>query len=293
MRGPVLDREEYIEQEYFFRAFRQRLEEGVPSQEILKTIQEEILATTRLPMAIDFLRAEVLHNGRTSDAMSRLPHYFAPFQAFVMSRAEDEESKFEQLTALKILESEAAYRAKGTTMPGLFVFQFECIARNRLGYTAGLKSMSLDPLCTDDWSTWIMRLQNDLGGRELAEIVYVASQHFQNRRTSRVSTFASPGSSGTPTTTEPKALFGDQEGRIARANVGRDPLYFFAALQRQLGYPAVPRSVSADTTEKLPGFLESRLQKIEQRLKLVEMESKGGIDLTKFYKAPDSPSEVV
>jgi hypothetical protein len=35
MRGPVLDREEYIEQEYFFRVYRERLLENVPSQEIL------------------------------------------------------------------------------------------------------------------------------------------------------------------------------------------------------------------------------------------------------------------
>ena len=53
MRPPILDREEYIEQAYFFRVYRERLQENVPSQEILQTIQEEILATTRLPMAID------------------------------------------------------------------------------------------------------------------------------------------------------------------------------------------------------------------------------------------------
>lgn len=287
MRGPVLDREEYIEQEYFFRAFRERLEANVPSQEILKTIQEEILATTRLPMAIDFMRAEILHSGRISDAMSRLAHYFAPFQAFVFSRAEDDESRFEQITALKILEGEAAYRARGASMPGLFVFQFECIARNRLGYAEGLRAMALDPAYNDDWSAWILRLQNDLGGRELAEIVYVASQHFQNRRTSR----AAPAATGEPAdTTQPPALFGDQEGRIARANIGRDPLYFFAALQRQLDYPSVPRSLTVDATEKLPGFLEARLLKIEQRMKLLEMETKGGIDLSKFYKAPDAVS---
>ena len=74
MRAPILDREEYIEQAYFFRVYRERLQENVPSQEILQTIQEEILATTRLPMAIDFLRTEILHSGRISDAMQRLPH---------------------------------------------------------------------------------------------------------------------------------------------------------------------------------------------------------------------------
>lgn len=291
MRGPVLDREEYIEQEYFFRVYRERLMENVPSQEILKTIAEEILATTRLPMAIDFMRSEILHSGKISTAMFRLPHYFAPFQAYVISRAEEDESRFEQLTALRILESEARYRSAGASMPGLFIFQLECIARNRLGYGEGLKMMAADPLYSEDWGRWITRLAGSLGERELAEIVYGASQHFINRR----ATTRSPGGAAAPKTDEsasvavPTALFGDQEGRIARANIGRDPLYFFAALQRQLSYPAVPRSnqAEADESRKLPPFLEARLNKIEQRLKITEMEAKGGIDLTRFYKQPD------
>ena len=90
MSTVMLDREEYVEQQYFFRIYRERLQQNVPSQEILQTIQEEILATTRLPLAIDFLRTEILHTGRISDAMARLTHYFTPFQAFVMSRAEDD-----------------------------------------------------------------------------------------------------------------------------------------------------------------------------------------------------------
>ncbi len=292
MRGPVLDREEYIEQEYFFLAYRDRLMENLPSQEILQTIQEEILATTRLPMAIDFMRTEIMHSGRISDAMSRLPHYFAPFQAFVISRAEDDESRFEQLTALKILESEARYRAHNPTSAGLFVYQLECLARNRLGYSEGLKAMSADPLYTDDWTRWILRLQNELGGLELAEIIYRASEHFQNRRTTRSAMNPQPVSDDAHLKTDLRtsvsaALFGDQEGRIARANIGRDPLYFFSALQRQLDYPAVPRSAHAEESEKLPSFLEARLNKIEQRLKLTEMEAKGGIDLSRYYKKPD------
>jgi len=290
MRGPVLDREEYIEQEYFFRVYRERLLENVPSQEILKTISEEILATTRLPMAIDFMRAEILHSGKISTAMFRLPHYFAPFQAFVISRAEEDESRFEQLTALKILESEARYRSAGASMPGLFIFQLECIARNRLGYTEGLKQMSGDPWYSEEWSQWIMRLAASLGERELSEIVYLSSQHFLNRRNSTRSPSAAPAQpQDSAPAPAPTALFGDQEGRIARANIGRDPLYFFAALQRQLSYPAVPRSMQAETEEnkKLPPILEARLNKIEQRLKINEMEVKGGLDLTRFYKQPD------
>ena len=285
MRPPILDREEYIEQAYFFRIYRERLQENVPSQEILQAIQEEILATTRLPMAIDFLRTEILHSGRISDAMQRLPHYFAAFQTFVIQRAEDDESRFEQVIALRILESEAAYRARNPTPSGMFVYQFECIARNRLGYAEGLRAIAMDPLYSDDWTRWIVRLSNDLGGKELAEVVYLASRYFHNRRTTR-STQKTVESEGNAAPA-PAVLFGDQEGRIAKANIGRDPLFFFAALQRQLDYPPVPRSQRDDDIQKLPAFLEARLNKLEQRLKIVEMESKGGIDLKQFYRNPD------
>ncbi len=284
MRPPILDREEYIEQAYFFRVFRERLQENVPSQEVLQTIQEEILATTRLPMAIDFLRTEILHSGRISDAMHRLPHYFAPFQTYVIQRAEDDESRFEQIVALQILESEAAYRARNASPSGMFVYQFECIARNRLGYTEGLKAMAMDPLYSDEWTRWIVKLSNELGSKELAEVVYLASQHFYNRRTSQSSNKAAP----VAPVNAPVMLFGDQEGRIAKANIGRDPLFFFAALQRQLDYPVVPRSPKADAYQKLDPVLEARFNKLEQRLKIVEMETKGGIDLKQFYKTSDS-----
>jgi hypothetical protein len=288
MRAPILDREEYIEQAYFFRVFRERLQDNVPSQEILQTIQEEILATTRLPMAIDFLRTEILHSGRISDAMHRLPHYFAPFQTYVIQRAEDDESRFEQVVALQILESEAAYRARNASPSGMFVYQFECIARNRLGYSEGLKAMAMDPLYSDEWTRWIVRLSNELGSKELAEVVYLASQHFYNRRSTQSSNKANPAAPANATV----MLFGDQEGRIAKANIGRDPLFFFAALQRQLDYPIVPRSQKADDHQKLAPALEARFNKLEQRLKIVEMETKGGIDLKQFYKTPDSVDDL-
>ncbi|MCA9048037.1 MAG: hypothetical protein KDA89_04880, partial [Planctomycetaceae bacterium] len=269
-----MPREEYIEQAYFFRVYRERLEDRMPSQEILKTVHEEILSTTRLPMAIDFLRAEILHSGRISDAMKRLPHYFAPFQTFVIGRAEDELAKFDLVTALLILEREAHYRAEGATMPGVFVYQLECVARNRLGYVDGIPAIAGDPCFDERWKRWIMTLRQRLGAKELSELVYHASAHFAARRIGRSSvppgspttvtdcsasnrssaektavegvsdsTSASAGSADADqTAAESAPLFGDPEGRIARANIGRDPLYFFAALQRQLGYPEVPLS---------------------------------------------------
>ena len=87
MTASLLSREEYIEQAYFFRVFRERLQENVPAQEVLSSVREEILATTRLPMAIDFLLGELRHKGRLSEGMFLLPHYFSQFQSFVVSKA--------------------------------------------------------------------------------------------------------------------------------------------------------------------------------------------------------------
>ena len=48
--GSILDREEYIEQAYFFRVLRERLATNMPTQDVLSRIDEEILSTTRLPV---------------------------------------------------------------------------------------------------------------------------------------------------------------------------------------------------------------------------------------------------
>ena len=70
----VLDREEYIEQAYFFHAFRERVLDGMPAQEVLSRIGEELLSTTRLPMAIWFLTSEIKVRGLMGPAMARIGH---------------------------------------------------------------------------------------------------------------------------------------------------------------------------------------------------------------------------
>lgn len=282
--GP-LDREEYIEQAYFFRVFHERLEENLPAQEILQDLREEILATTKLPLALDVLRSELLHAGRIGHGMTHLAHYFAPFQAFVMNRAEEDRSKFDQRTALQILEREARYRAEGPSPAGLFVFQFECLARNRLGYHDGIAAIAADPCYDADWRDWILKTRSQLGSIDFADLIYFRSEAYveERRRTS--------GNEYQPSV---RILFGRQEGRIARANRSKDPLYLFAALQRQLGYPAVPRARSLRDLQ-LPPHLEQRLQRLEKRLQLLEAESKGKLDLSEFYMNPppfgDDPAQ--
>jgi hypothetical protein len=82
-------------------------------------------------------------------------------------------------------------------------------------------------------------------------------------------------------------LFGEKEGKIAKASRGRDPLFLFAALQRQLNYPEVPRSVVRDETSTKLEQMQTKVRELDARLKLLESETRGGpIDWTQFGK-PD------
>src|SRR5436190_5159591 len=92
--GAVLDREEYVEQAYFFRVFRERVTANMAAQEILDQVHQEILSTTRLPLAIQFLATELKHSGLLASGFTRLPHYFTAFQAFVIRQAEEEGLRF-------------------------------------------------------------------------------------------------------------------------------------------------------------------------------------------------------
>ena len=75
----ALPREEYVEQAHLFEVLAARMRENMPAQEILESVREEILVTTKLPMAVDFMLAELRHLGAFATAMERLPHYFTPF----------------------------------------------------------------------------------------------------------------------------------------------------------------------------------------------------------------------
>ncbi len=278
MVSPLLDREEYIEQAYFFRIYRERLEDSLPSQEILASIVEEVLATTKLPMALDFLKGEILLTGKISEGMARLSHYFTPFQTFVISKAEEDKSRFDQRIALLVLEREAEYMAGTPTPAGLFIYQFECISRNRLGYDAGMTEVAADPLYDENWRKWIMKARLRLGVTDFADMIYFRSEHYveEQRRSTRNPNIQPPF----------PILFGAQEGRIAKANRGKDPLFMFAALQRQLGHPAVPRATPKSQRPVIHPALEERLQRLEKRLQLVEMETKGHLDISQFLARP-------
>lgn len=277
---PMLDREEYIEQAYFFQTFRERLLDGVPAQEILARIGEELLSTTRLPLAVSYMHSEAKLSGLVGPAMAKLGHYFAPFQTFVINRAEEEQGRFTMDQALLILEREARYRAESPDPAGLFVYQFESLSRNRLGYGPGLEAMASDPSYNDDWRQYIITLRYRLGDVDFADLIFIRSSYFVTERRRRLQ----------DPDYQPRfpTLFGEKEGKIARANRGRDPLYLFSALQRQLGYPEVPRPRRPDELEARVALLELKVKELENRLKIAESESQGGsLDISQFQVKPE------
>lgn len=277
-RSIVLRTEEYIEQAHLFRGLSQRLSTSEPVQELLAHLREEILATTNLPLAIDFLLAEISHFGTMSSAMARMAHYFTPFQTYMISEAENERGRFDMGLALLVLEHEAGMRAAMVEPVALFFFQFETICRNRLSYDNGLKAMSGDPVYDASWSRWLLNVRHQIGIVDIADLVYVHSEYYLQRQQQ----------SGSSTMEQPDpVLFGVKEGRIALANRNRETLYFFAALQRQLSYPAVPRPRPKDTDSDLLPSLVRKLERLDVRLKLLEDEQREkGIDLSQFYRKP-------
>lgn len=273
----MLDREEYIEQAYLFHALGERLRQNMATQDLLRWIKEEILATTRLPMALDYLASELKLTGMFSLAMAKLPHYFTPFQTYVIAESESARGKFDFAVAIKILEREAEYRAGTATPQAIFLYQFESLCRNRLGYDRGLEAVAGDPIFDEGWREWILTVRRQVGLKDLADLIYVRSEQYpiDCRRQGRDEAI-----------TDKPMLFGQKEGRIALATRKKDPLLLFAALHRQLGYPEVPRLEPRDQSPEIIPALARRMERLEARLKLVEEEQRGGIDLTQFYQPP-------
>ncbi|BBO30401.1 hypothetical protein [Lacipirellula parvula] len=283
-----LPREEYVEQAHLFEVLAARMRENMPAQEILESVREEILATTKLPMAVDFMLAELRHLGAFATAMERLPHYFTPFQSFVMAEAENDRQRFDIRVALEILRREAAYRAEGASRQGLFLYQLEVLCRNRMGYDSGLDAIAKDPAFDENWRNWIFTVRRQIGIVDTADLLFVRSEFYHERKAAEqgnpslaAELIAEATAAGFP------PLFGRQEGRIAWANRKKDPLLLFGALHRQLGYPEAPRPEAENPEERLLPVLARRVEQLESRLKLVEEEQRGGIDLNRFYKPTD------
>ncbi|MCR9116660.1 MAG: hypothetical protein NXI22_06890 [bacterium] len=275
----MLNRAEYVEQAHFFKMLGQRLPENQPLQQLLGQLREEALASTQLPLAIDFLLGELKHTGVISPAMKRIGHYFSPFQVYVIEEAENERGRFDMRVAVEVLEKEALYRVESPTEAGVFLYQFETIARNRMRYAPGLAAIANDPIFNADWKEWILEVRRRIGMVDFPDMVYIRSEHYAMQQQRRHKAAPSPAH---------VMLFGEQEGRIALASRKKDPAHFFAAMQRHLNYPEVPRPKPVDDSKFLIPLMVRRIEKLETRLKILEEETKkGAFDLEKYYKRPD------
>jgi hypothetical protein len=235
-------------------------------------------------MAIDYLLAELIHVGTMATAMKRMPHYFAPFQTYLVETAEDESGRFDMRQAMVILEYEAKYRAENTDPVAMFFFQFETICENHLDYDYGLQAIAQDVIYDEIWSKWIMSIRHRLGMVGLADLVYVHSEYYLKRQNEQFK------SNDQGIQTPDVILFGEKEGRIALANRKKEPLYLFAALQRQLNYPTVPKPEKKNPADELLPKLLRQVERLETRLKLMEDEQREkGIDLSQFYGKKNQP----
>jgi hypothetical protein len=262
----MLSREEYVEQAYLFRTVRERMQQEMSTQDLLTAVRQELLSTTMLPFAVDFMCDELRLTGGFATAMARLPHYFTPFQAFVVAEAEKAEGRFDFRVALEVLEREAEYRAAEASLQGIFLYQFEALCRNRLGYDRGLDAIAGDPIFDQAWREWITIVRRQIGLVDLCDMIYVRSELYRKTRDD----------------TGKAVLFGEKEGRIAVANRHKDPLYLFAALERHLGYPAVPRPQPEDTQRYVLPTLQRKVERLETQVRLLEEELRGGINLNRW-----------
>jgi hypothetical protein len=272
--GRAPERDECVEQAYFFRSLRERIADNTAAQDALDRIADELLATTRLPMAVGFLATELKHSGLLSSGFARLGHYFTPFQTFVVAQAEDEKRRFTIPTALLVLEREAEYKAGTPSPAGLFVYQFEAISRNRLGYDAGMAAVTGDPMYGPEWKGYLDMVRRQIGVFDFADLVYLRSDLYVSEHRRADPGYAPPV----------PPIFGEKEGKIAKASRGRDPLYLFAGLQRHLGYPEVARLKPKDNVQAKLDAYDVKLREMEARIRILEAEQRGTFDPLQFGK---------
>lgn len=277
--------EEFVEQAYLFESLAKQVnldpELQQPLQVLLQWLKQEVLATTKLPLAIDYLVAEIKRVGTIGTALVRLPHYFSTYQTYIINEAESERGRFDIWQAFRILHQEALLRARDVSPTAMFFFQFETLCRNRLSYDYGIEAMAKDFFYDSTWSQWILAVRHKIGIVDLTDLVYVHSQHYvqnESRRLAAEIELPDP------------LLFSDKEGRIALANRHKEPLFFFSSLQRHLGIPATPLPPKPTESSRLVPKLVRDIERMEVRIRLLEEEQKQkGIDLSQFYEKYSKP----
>ena len=185
--------------------------------------------------------------------------------------------------ALLVLEREAKFKSEAPSLPALFVFQFEAIVANRLGYNKGLAGMAADPFYTEEWKDYILTLRTRLGDVDFADLIFVRSEQFVRERRRLNPDFI------------PKfpVLFGEKEGKIARANRGRDP---DVPLRRTPAPAWLPRGPPHPPPRRARGprarSSSRSIAQLENRLKIAESDIHQDIDLSQVLVKPEDTAGV-
>ena len=137
--------------------------------------------------------------------------------------------------------------------------------------------MSGDPLYDADWRDFLEMVQRQGGAIDFAEMIYLRSEMYVAEQQRSEPDYQPPVR---------RRCSASRAGRIAKANRRRKILlYLFAALQRQLGYPEVPKPKPPDDLgARGSRALLVKLREWETRLKLVEGEMRDQVDLSQFGK---------
>lgn len=316
----MLSHTEYVEQAYLFDLLGQRSSELIPMQELLDQLRHELLSTTNLPMAIDFMLGELRHSGMMSPAMKHLSHYFTPFQTFLITEAESEHGRFTMPIALRVLHFDAKLRGDYALALEPTADVADGLAESNSGPNSGRNG---GPSARGPGGTAADRVRHSRSGFFFFQFETLCRNRLgydkgltamsgdpvfdDDWRAWLLQLRANVGlvdladllfltsddyvrrlrAAGQPLPTK-AILFGEKEGRIAFANRRKDPLYLFGAMQRHLGYPPVPRMLVVEhDVDTIPQLLR-RLERLETRLKIMEQEQKEEFDLTKFYQKPSS-----
>ena len=173
-----LGREEYVEQAHFFRALAERLRENVPMQEVLGSVREEVLATTKLPMAIDFLLAELRHAGVLGPAMARLRTLLHAVPGVRDSGVGRRAAAVRFADRARSAAPRGRVSGRGADAAGALSLSVRSAqpqsARLRPRPGGGRPRSGFDAT----WRDWIRTVRRQIGMVDLADLIYVHSEYY-------------------------------------------------------------------------------------------------------------------
>ena len=149
------------------------------------------------------------------------------------------------------------------------------------------------------WREWIRTLRRQIGMVDLADVIYVHSEYYWQRK--QCGARGRPGSTRIheratrPAGTDPPRMVGPGQCRnpLRRPRgphrPGQSQKRSIVSVLIAAPTTGLPRSAAGQSPDKEQALLPQlarRLEQLETRLKIIEEEQRGGLDLTKFYERP-------